>query len=189
MQQPFYEHHDSGAASSRPNMEKEILEASIDVTCPDCGTARRDRNFDSAQESANRAAFKAIYSKSELQPDRKDIRILTLLAGAFDDEIQCHLHAVSLNPDLPFTALSYCWGDAQLCGKITVNGRQVSVTESLEAALRYMRHHEDHLQVWADAICINQFDRAEKAVQVAIMGDIYAQGRRTSCILDYRNLC
>lgn len=170
-------------------MEKEIPELSIDVTCPDCETVRTERTFDSAQESANRAAFKAIYSKSELQSNRKDIRLLTLLAGPFNDEIQCHLHTVSLNHDPPFTALSYCWGSANPHGNITVNGHQVSVTESLEVALRYMRHHEDHLQVWADAICINQSDRAEKAVQVAIMGDIYAQGRRTSCILDYRNLC
>ncbi|KAF4632483.1 hypothetical protein G7Y89_g5649 [Cudoniella acicularis] len=156
-------------------MEKEIPETSIDVTCPDCGAVRREANFDSTQESADRTAFKAIYSKSELRPDRKDIRLLTLLAGTFNDEIQCQLHTVSLNYDPPFTALSYCWGDAKSRGNITVNGHQVSVTESLEVALRYMRHQEEHLQVWADAICINQSNRAEKSVQVAMMGDIYAQ--------------
>lgn len=149
----------------------------LDVMCPDCGTVRRDQNFASTQESADRPAFQAIYSEFELRPDEKDIRLLTLLAGTFDAEIQCHLHTVSLNDDPPFTALSYCWGDAKSRANIVVNGHQFSVTKSLEVALRYMRHHEDDLQVWADAICINQSDKAEKSVQVTMMGDIYAQGR------------
>ena len=171
-------------------MEKEIPKTSIDVTCPDCGAVRREKNFDSTQESADRTAFEAIYSKSKLRPDRKNVRFLTLLAGTFDDEIQCQLYTVSLNQDPPpFTALSYCWGDPKARGNIIVNGHQVSVTESLKVALRYMRHHEDHLQVWADAICINQSDRAEKSIQVYIMGDIYAQGRRSGSMLDSRILC
>jgi len=51
--------------------------------------------------------------------------------------------------------------------------RKVSVTGRLEVALRYMRHYEDHIKVWANAICINQSNRAEKSVQVIIMDNIY----------------
>ena len=59
-----------------------------------------------------------------------------------------------------------------------MNGYQISVAESLDNALRYMRHGGNRIPVWADAICVNQSDRDEKPVQVKLMGDIYAQGKR-----------
>jgi hypothetical protein len=93
---------------------------------------------------------------------------------------------VSLDDDPTFTALSYCWGNANLRRYINVNGDQVSVTESLETALKYMRHGENNIPVWADAICINQSDRDEKSVQAAMMGDIYAHGKRRRFMLKGR---
>ena len=62
-------------------------------------------------------------------------------------------------------------------------GDQVSVTEILETALKNMKHGENNISVWADAICINQSDRDEKSVQVAMMGDIYAHGKRPHSML------
>ncbi|SPJ89772.1 uncharacterized protein FTOL_13133 [Fusarium torulosum] len=89
--------------------------------------------------------------------------------------IQCNLTSVSCRNPPAYVALSYCWGDGSLRQTVIVNGHQVSITESLATALRYMRNDKTSALVWADAICINQYDRDEKSVQVAMMGDIYAQ--------------
>ena len=37
--------------------------------------------------------------------------------------------------------------------------------------------------MWIDCICINQIDRAEKAVQIPLMADIYGQAERVVCWL------
>lgn len=152
---------------------EEIEERFVDIVCPGCGTSRKESDF--APEKSVDAKVRTIYS--ELRPERRDIRILTVSPGAFNDEIQCKLHSVSLDDNPSYTALSYCWGDAKQRGHITVNGQTDSVTKSLELALRYMRRIEDEMVIWADAICINQYDAIEKSFQVAIMANIYAKGK------------
>ncbi|KAI1801676.1 HET-domain-containing protein [Daldinia bambusicola] len=75
-----------------------------------------------------------------------------------------------------FVALSYVWGDPSLRRDIIVDGVCVSVTASLEGALRELRHHSRIQQgffVWVDALCINQEDMDERSAQVAKMKDIY----------------
>lgn len=98
------------------------------------------------------------------------------ISGTFDSEIQCELHTVSLDENPSFIALSYCWGDVKSPNYMSVNGHKISVATSLELALRHMRHVDNDVILWADAICINQQDDDEKAVQVTMMGDIYAKG-------------
>jgi hypothetical protein len=51
----------------------------------------------------------------------------------------------------------------------------LSVSRNLDLALRYLRHTYTPRSIWIDALCINQVDRAEKSVQVALMGLIYSQ--------------
>lgn len=50
---------------------------------------------------------------------------------------------------------------------------KLPVTECLWNTLLYLRRPEDSRTVWADAICINQDDDAEKGLQVQRMADIY----------------
>jgi Heterokaryon incompatibility protein (HET) len=145
----------------------------VDIACPCCGTSRKERRF--APEKSVDMRAETIYSALRL--DKRDIRILAVSSGPFNDEIQCKLHSVSLDNNQYYTALSYCWGDATQRGYISVNGQKIFVTKSLELALRYMRHIEDNVVVWADAICINQDDPIEKSFQVTMMGDIYAKGK------------
>lgn len=49
----------------------------------------------------------------------------------------------------------------------------IAVTKNRLSALRYLRRSREHRPLWADAICINQHDLAERSTQVALMGDIY----------------
>jgi hypothetical protein len=112
-----------------------------------------------------------------LQPTNEEIRLLTVSPGKLNDELECNLNVVSLTSDPSYIALSYCWGDEKLRGVITVDDNKVSVTQSLEDALRYLRSGTKVVVVWADAICIHQTDDEEKSFQISFMGKIYSQGK------------
>jgi len=81
------------------------------------------------------------------------------------------IHPVSGCPS--YVALSYAWGDATKRQNVRIGSHVVSLTESLVIALEHLQHHEKTLRVWADAICINQSDDAEKSKQVQMMSLIY----------------
>ena len=101
---------------------------------------------------------------------------------------------LSVNNDLPFEgievidqrfnwgdyiALSYVWGDPTNRRDILLNGHRFSVTANLYEALIHLRDSFEVRQmkyhVWADAICINQDDLAERAAEVKKMSMIYSR--------------
>jgi hypothetical protein len=65
-----------------------------------------------------------------------------------------------------YTALSYVWGDANDLTTISVDGRPLRITTSLECALRHLRDTKRALNIWADGICIYQQDETKKGRQV-----------------------
>ncbi|KAJ4250950.1 hypothetical protein NW762_011600 [Fusarium torreyae] len=104
-----------------------------------------------------------------------------------------------------YEALSYAWGDATDPDQIEIaDGSHLSASvlqseeataafaatfdsshrgmlyigNNLAAALRQLRLDHKPRFLWADAICINQNDLAERASQVLRMGDIFTQARR-----------
>lgn len=78
-----------------------------------------------------------------------------------------------------YTALSYVWGDASQRRTISVNNHSVSVTASLEAAIRDLRDPTRSLYIWADALCIDQSNIDERNQQVRLMGKIYSTAHHT----------
>ncbi|KAF2502296.1 HET-domain-containing protein [Lophium mytilinum] len=72
----------------------------------------------------------------------------------------------------PFVAISYCWGNPNETSKIICDGTVMTITKSLHEALLRFRGPTKRT-FWADAICINQTDDAEKTQQVRLMRDIY----------------
>jgi hypothetical protein len=91
-----------------------------------------------------------------------------------------------------YHALSYVWGTSTEKVPIIVNDCRLDIGRSLYTALfriqkmfrsgSYQKFGQGYLDlanstrhVWADAICINQADMAEKAHQVPRMGDIYRE--------------
>ena len=77
-----------------------------------------------------------------------------------------------------YVALSYTWGDATNTRNIIVNGHQVAIGANLESALQALRRKpaiKSGYKLWADAICINQQDIAERGREVRRMGKIYRQ--------------
>ncbi|KAJ8126432.1 hypothetical protein O1611_g7208 [Lasiodiplodia mahajangana] len=117
-----------------------------------------------------------------LDPSKKEIRLLKLLNGGWNDKIRCELYVVSLRDEPKYEALSYAWGSPTDLVDIVVNGVTFPATQNLHAALRRLREqirssgdNEGRRTLWVDAICINQQDTGEKNHQVQLMGDIYSQ--------------
>lgn len=72
-----------------------------------------------------------------------------------------------------YTALSYVWGTDKPSTAVLINGKLVLVRKNLAAALRHLRQIDCSLNIWIDAICINQDDKEEKSHQVEMMAKIY----------------
>lgn len=111
---------------------------------------------------------------SQLDPQKSEIRLVTLLPGRSCDAIRCTLSTASLDSEPNFTALSYVWGDPSVTKPITVDGEPFDVTLNLEEGLRAIREPRRPRVLWIDAICINQKDVNEKNVQVPQMGRLYS---------------
>lgn len=128
-----------------------------------------------------RLADRALWPPVKLyQPlcDARHIRLLRLEAGAVHDDIVFEAFKASLNDFDPnetpqFAALSYAWGTSPADHSISCNGETFWVSRNLCNALRHIRWPDGPRIIWADAICINQSDLAEKNVQVPLMGEIY----------------
>ncbi|KAH9825670.1 HET-domain-containing protein [Teratosphaeria destructans] len=109
-----------------------------------------------------------------------EIRILKVLPGAFGTPICCDLIIVtSQHLSMPYTALSYTWGDPTLDKTILMNGKSHAVTTNLYDALRYLRRDEEPLHIWIDAVCINQNNLPEKTAQVRNMDRVYKRAAST----------
>jgi hypothetical protein len=104
--------------------------------------------------------------------------------------IECTLEIASLNDEIEFNALSYCWGSERDAIDIVVNGGRVSVTQNLAAALNHLRSTQDVavVPIWADAICINQSDVLERNAQVAMMSQLYKLAKLVHIWLGDSNL-
>ena len=61
------------------------------------------------------------------------------------------------------------------------------MTANLETALRHIRDQKRALRVWADAICINQVEEAEKNRQVQHIRSIYSAAHYTVIYLGASN--
>jgi Heterokaryon incompatibility protein (HET) len=112
------------------------------------------------------------------------IRLLTIERGSQQEVLQCNLNHAQLDgKKSPYEALSYAWdGDTKTC-KIEVNGGEVMITPTLDSALRHLRLLDGPRTIWADAICINQGDSAEKGSQVSLMAQIYKSASRVVVFL------
>ncbi|KAL8693587.1 MAG: hypothetical protein Q9218_001629 [Villophora microphyllina] len=112
---------------------------------------------------------------------RREFRLLVLFPGEATGELHGELVKASINDDnIHYTALSYTWGDPGSPGAIALNGgHMLSITRNLESALRQFRSRAEKIQLWVDAICINQLDDEEKSFQVGMMRSIYVSACRT----------
>lgn len=107
------------------------------------------------------------------------IRILTLLPGQWSSSICCLLNEAALDDNITYEAISYAWGNQNDRTTIILENVKTEIPSSLETALRHLRHSTKALQLWADAVCINQQDLDEKAHQISMMSDIFRRCKST----------
>lgn len=107
------------------------------------------------------------------------IRLLTILPGTLEDNLKCYIYEADLDEDPEFEALSYCWGDCNNPIPVMINNMILPIGPNLHSALVHLRLEDESRVIWADAICINQSDLAERSQQVSIMGKIYSSATKT----------
>ncbi|KAI1807177.1 HET-domain-containing protein [Daldinia bambusicola] len=78
-----------------------------------------------------------------------------------------------------YVALSYVWGDSTTADGISVDGHKIGIGANLSTALRDLRHTTRVLNIWIDALCIDQHNIPERSKQVSLMGDIYSMASST----------
>lgn len=141
----------------------------------------------------------------------EEIRLLKIFRGKTNDPLKCMLFNRAM-PSLDeksllsqerrdrYWALSYWWGDGKATNPIKIyhdtGGRgdtqtmtplnlvgTFHVRDNLYAALRQCRNKDKDVNMWVDAICINQDqeDQREKTAQVANMDQIYS-GAENVCV-------
>lgn len=126
-----------------------------------------------------------------LDKSTREIRLIQILSDDPNSLVECRLQTHSLDDQPSFVALSYVWGDPQAREDILIDGQLMSITLSLAQALRSARgvfakltEGSTILLLWADAICINQQDIAERSWQVQhIMRHVYQDAISVFCWL------
>jgi hypothetical protein len=122
------------------------------------------------------------YEYEELNPQRKEIRILELLPRNWyeiKDSVACRLLCKSLDEDPQFEALSYTWGRKACDVPILIapetileDGKAneaITITPTLYIALKRLRRDSTSRYLWIDQICIDQQNAVEKASQVQLV--------------------
>lgn len=77
--------------------------------------------------------------------------------------------------DHPYYGANYIrMGGALPDALILIDDEPITVGGELYRALRHLRNDDEPRRIWVDALCINQYDIAERNDHVRIMGQIYA---------------
>jgi Heterokaryon incompatibility protein (HET) len=88
---------------------------------------------------------------------------------------RCELIHVTLDSCPEYATISYAWGELDKYSPILIHEENcLTVTNSLFTAVCRLAS-DTSLDYWADQICINQYDLAERSEQVQLMGKIYEQ--------------
>ena len=106
-------------------------------------------------------------------PAGQFIRMLTLYPGTLDDPLEGKLELFDINSCETYESLSYVWGEQERRHEIICTGQRLLLTTSIHDALRRLRKLDRPRRLWADQICINQADKAERSQQVQFMNHIY----------------
>lgn len=125
-----------------------------------------------------------IYNGLDVGPrETRLLRLQLLDDGDEDDKPICgSLEVFDLRDlDEPFWAISYFWGpvpDGPAPSTFTSDRGEMPITESLASCLKCLRRKRVSTLLWADALCINQNNPMEKALQVQRMGSLYHQAEK-----------
>ena len=123
----------------------------------------------------------------DLDEDYGEIRLLKVSASTGDPRL-CYFELVDKVPIASvqgrYTALSYCAGSPEKTNAVLVNGLPfnafANLEHALQASLKFWKQEmgQKEMLIWADQICINQSNPAERASQVLMMPEIYRRSEQ-----------
>ncbi|KAI0552483.1 heterokaryon incompatibility protein-domain-containing protein [Xylaria curta] len=142
--------------------------------------------LDTSNKGHETSTFK--YTESLVSFSRKKIRILRIDPGFGESRLDCHLEVRDLYADDIDEALSYVWGECRASKSIWIDGCTFFVTKNLYEILLFLRYPDRSRTIWVDAVCINQPDLDEKALQVRHMDEIYHKANKTTIWLSGQTL-
>ncbi|KAH6672306.1 hypothetical protein B0J14DRAFT_70569 [Halenospora varia] len=101
------------------------------------------------------------------------IRLLCLFPGENGTPLKGVVFHTSLKSGERYRALSYVWGSSSRRKELWTPDGILRLTLSLYSALLLLRDTEESVNIWADAICINQDDNKEKALQIRLLPKVF----------------
>src|ERR1700761_3001236 len=119
------------------------------------------------------ATTRVPYKYVPLAASGSTFRIVYLMPGPRNGEFECDLLEIPTTAKSGFSALSYACGDDKIVDRVLIRGRYIGITSNLAHALRRLRDEHQPRAFWIDALCINQYDLAEKNEQIPFMTHIY----------------
>jgi len=120
-----------------------------------------------------------------LDDSKREFRVFVLdPSGDLLEPPRGRLEIVSRDTPPQYDAISYAWGQAGYVRPVYLDNVRRTVTATLETCIRHLRHPDRERRLWCDAICINQYDMAEKIGQVRIMQYIFADAVSVCVWLD-----
>ncbi|KAF3057208.1 Heterokaryon incompatibility protein 6, OR allele [Daldinia childiae] len=114
------------------------------------------------------------------------IRLLMLFPGETRSPLTGMIfECSSIEGSGPYRTLSYEWGldDTPTRHCLWTPDGFLSLCDSLNTALRRLRHKTSSTVLWVDAICINQADEEEKARQIRMLPKLFQTATRTMAFL------
>jgi hypothetical protein len=118
------------------------------------------------------------YSSLPVDNEADTTRVIEIQPGYDQQPITCLVKHVRLTEPPPYEALSYSWGDPTPSFSVYCDGKHLAISKSLYIALGNLRSTTTSRVLWADAICINQQDLAERGQQVRLMRKVYEKAAR-----------
>ena len=120
-----------------------------------------------------------------------EIRVLCLFPGDAGVPLKATIEYCKLGTKLDYQALSYTWEsplnrdnpsrgyqEPRRVHDLWINDFLLKITPNLDSALRHLRHPQNALTFWIDAVCIDQEHNEEKSWQIQQMRNIYEQASR-----------
>lgn len=103
-----------------------------------------------------------------LDPSSDTIRLIELLPGDAHEAVKCNIVSVPLSTRPDYAAVSYTWVDkhSKCSSLLWLDGRPCRVRPMLKTLLLTLRDQVNPINLWIDAICIDQKNLKEKSHQV-----------------------
>lgn len=95
------------------------------------------------------------YTSLAFESNSHEFRLVKLLPGQWNDPLRCELFIRDLEDVSkiePYQALSYVWGSPRVTDQIYLESFPVKVTLNLASALHHLRHTNQSISLWVDAL-------------------------------------